>query len=99
MNINLQSLVIAMHVGYTLTGMLLFVTVQLSDWEMLSKKVQEQMVVNPDDFNSDSSNESSSTSLSSSGSPEEVEEEEEEEAEEENMNDRYMNEVCNGHVF
>ncbi len=99
MHINLQSLVIAMHVGYTLTGMLLFATVQLSDWEMLSKKVQEQMVVNPDDFNSDSSNESRSTLLSSSGSPEEVEEEEEEEAEEENMNDRYMNEVCNGHVF
>lgn len=88
MNINLQSLVFAMHVGYTLTGMLLFATVQLSDWDTLSKKVQEQMAANPDDFDSDSSDESSSTSSSSSGSPEEVEEEEEEDAEDENKKDR-----------
>ena len=85
MNINLQSLVFAMHMGYTLTGTLLFACVQLSDWEMLSKKVQEQMAANPDDFDSDS--DESSTSLSNPGSPEE-DNKEEEEAEEENKKDK-----------
>jgi hypothetical protein len=73
MNINLQGMVFAMHAAYTLTGMLLLACVQLSDWESLSKKIQEQMAANPDDFDSDS-DESSNPEVDS---PDQEEEEEE----------------------
>jgi hypothetical protein len=73
MNINLQGMVFAMHAAYTLTGMLLLACVQLSDWESLSKKIQEQMAANPDDFDSDS-DESSNPKVDS---PDQEEEEEE----------------------
>ena len=69
-----------MHVGYTLTGMLLLACVQLSDWESLSKKIQEQMAANPDDFDSDSDESSTSSSCSHKpyeDSPDQEEEEEE----------------------
>jgi hypothetical protein len=79
--INLQGLVFAMHAGYTLTGMLLLACIQLSDWESLSKKIQEQMAANPDNFDSDS--DESSTSSSCSNSPEEDSPDQEEEEEEE----------------
>ena len=68
-----------MHAGYTLTGMLLLACVQLSDWESLSKKIQEQMAANPDDFDSDS--DESSTSSSCSNIPEEDNPQQEEEDE------------------
>jgi hypothetical protein len=70
MNINLQGLVFAMHAGYTLTGMLLLACVQLSDWESLSKKIQEQMAANPDNFDSDSDESSTLSSSSCSHNPE-----------------------------
>ena len=78
-NINLQGLVFAMHVGYTLSGILLLACVQLSDWESLSKNIQEQMAANPHDFDSDS-DESSTSSCSHKpfeDSPDQEEEEEE----------------------
>jgi hypothetical protein len=43
MRINLQSLVFAMHLGYILTGMLLCACMQMSNWEVLLQKIQEQM--------------------------------------------------------
>jgi hypothetical protein len=76
MNINLQGMVFAMHAAYTLTGMLLLACVQLSDWESLSKKIQEQMAANPDDFDSDS-DESRTSSNPKVDSPDQEEEEEE----------------------
>jgi hypothetical protein len=85
-NINLQGLVFAMHVGYTLTGMLLLTCVQLSDWESLSKNIQEQMAANPDDFDSDS--DESSTSSSCSHNPYEDSPNQEEEEEEEDKKDK-----------
>ena len=76
MNINLQGMVFAMHAAYTLTGMLLLACVQLSDWESLSKKIQEQMAANPDDFDSDS-DESRTSPNPKVDSPDQEEEEEE----------------------
>ncbi|KAL3822506.1 hypothetical protein ACHAXA_001971 [Cyclostephanos tholiformis] len=74
MRINLQSLVFAMHLGYILAGMLLCTCVQLSNWEALSIKIQEQM---KDDHDHDSDESSTSSSTSSRPKVEHNAEEEE----------------------
>jgi MATE family multidrug resistance protein len=53
MNINLQGLVFAVVIGCTLTAMVLFALILMSDWEALSKKIQEQ--VSADDLSDSSS--------------------------------------------
>ena len=90
MNINLQSLVFAIHSGYSLTGTLLLACVQLSDWENLSKKIQEHMAANSDNFDFDS--DESSTSIVSTDSPSSSSPEEEEDGahEEETKKDKCM---------
>jgi hypothetical protein len=74
MRINLQSLVFAMHLGYILTGMLLCACVQMSNWEVLSQKIQEQM---KDDSDDDSDESSTSSSTSSRSEVHDAKEEEE----------------------
>ena len=61
MNINLQGLVFAVVTGYSLTAMVLFALILMSDWEARSKKIQEQ--VSEDDL-SDSSGDDRSCSSS-----------------------------------
>ena len=61
MNINLQGLVFAVVTGCSLIAMVLFTLILMSDWEALSKKIQEQ--VSADDL-SDSSGDDWSCSSS-----------------------------------
>ena len=61
MNINLQGLVFAVVTGCSLIAMVLFALILMSDWETLSKKIQEQ--VSADDL-SDSSGDDWSCSSS-----------------------------------
>jgi MATE family multidrug resistance protein len=61
MNINLQGLVFAVVTGCSLIAMVLFALILMSDWEALSKKIQEQ--VSADDL-SDSSGDDWSCSSS-----------------------------------
>jgi MATE family multidrug resistance protein len=42
-NLNLQGLVFAVVTGCSLVAMVLFVSIRVSDWEALSKKIQEQV--------------------------------------------------------
>ncbi|KAL3785641.1 hypothetical protein ACHAW5_007642 [Stephanodiscus triporus] len=67
MRIDLQGLAFAVVTGYSVTAMLLSACIAMSDWEMLSKKIQEQ--VSADDL-SDSSDDDSSYSSSCSHSEE-----------------------------
>ena len=43
LNIDPQGLVFAIFMGYTVTAMILFALILMSDWEKLSEKVQEQV--------------------------------------------------------
>ncbi|KAL3826856.1 hypothetical protein ACHAXA_005698 [Cyclostephanos tholiformis] len=61
MRIDLQGLAFAVVTGYTVTAMMLSACISISDWEMLSKTIQEQ--VSADDL-SDSSGDENSTSSS-----------------------------------
>jgi MATE family multidrug resistance protein len=62
MRIDLQGLTFAVVMGYSVTAMLLSALIVLSDWEMLSKKIQEQVAV--DDLSDSSDDDSSSGSHS-----------------------------------
>ena len=44
LNIDPQGLVFAVFMGYTITAMILFALILMSDWEKLSKKIQEQVL-------------------------------------------------------
>jgi MATE family multidrug resistance protein len=63
LRIDLQGLAFAVVTGYTVTATLLSACIIMSDWEMLSKTIQDQVCA--DDL-SDSSDDDSSTSSSSS---------------------------------
>jgi hypothetical protein len=43
LNIDPQGLVFAIFMGYTITAMILFALILMSDWEKLSEKIQEQV--------------------------------------------------------
>jgi Na+-driven multidrug efflux pump len=62
MRIDLQGLAFAVVTGYSVTAMLLSACIAMSDWEMLSKKIQEQVAV--DDLSDSSDDDSSSGSHS-----------------------------------
>jgi Na+-driven multidrug efflux pump len=51
MRIDLQGLTFAVVTGYSATALLLTACIQLSDWVMLSNKIQEQVLVDDGDNN------------------------------------------------
>ena len=55
MRIDLQGLTFAVVVGYTITAMTLITCILISDWEMLSTKVKDQMAVDSVDSDDDDS--------------------------------------------
>ncbi|KAL7533831.1 hypothetical protein ACHAWF_004665, partial [Thalassiosira exigua] len=64
LRIDLQGLTFAVVVGYTFTAMLLSMFLLMSDWEGLSKEIQERMAVEESDDDEDDSSSSSSSSSS-----------------------------------
>jgi hypothetical protein len=68
LNIDPQGLVFAVFMGYTITAMILFALILMSDWEKLSKKIQEQVVASGEISLSDSSGDEMSCSSDSSES-------------------------------
>lgn len=65
MNINLQGLAFAVVTGYSVTAMILFALILMSDWEMLSEKVQEQVAAGDLSLSDSSGDESSCSSVDS----------------------------------
>jgi Na+-driven multidrug efflux pump len=64
LRIDLQGLAFAVVTGYTITATVLFACIIISDWEMLSKAIQDQVCAG--DLSDDSSDDDGSTSSSSS---------------------------------
>lgn len=54
MRIDLQGLTFAVVVGYTMTAMVMITCILISDWESLSKRIQDQMAADGEDPDSDS---------------------------------------------
>eukprot|EP00584_Thalassiosira_punctigera_P026176 CAMPEP_0172579994 /NCGR_PEP_ID=MMETSP1067-20121228/139532_1 /TAXON_ID=265564 ORGANISM="Thalassiosira punctigera, Strain Tpunct2005C2" /NCGR_SAMPLE_ID=MMETSP1067 /ASSEMBLY_ACC=CAM_ASM_000444 /LENGTH=117 /DNA_ID=CAMNT_0013372725 /DNA_START=143 /DNA_END=496 /DNA_ORIENTATION=+ len=62
LRIDLQGLTFAVVIGYTATGMILSTVLLMSDWESLSKEIQEIMAADKDTDADDGSNETGSIS-------------------------------------
>eukprot|EP00579_Thalassiosira_antarctica_P001896 CAMPEP_0201871326 /NCGR_PEP_ID=MMETSP0902-20130614/4272_1 /ASSEMBLY_ACC=CAM_ASM_000551 /TAXON_ID=420261 /ORGANISM="Thalassiosira antarctica, Strain CCMP982" /LENGTH=750 /DNA_ID=CAMNT_0048397275 /DNA_START=148 /DNA_END=2400 /DNA_ORIENTATION=+ len=66
LRIDLQGLTFSVVIGYTITAMLLSTCLMMSDWESLSKEIQEKMAAEEDSDSDDDSSSSSSSSIGSS---------------------------------